>query len=158
MIPKICLININPVVVEKGLLWIAGHSLHLYGSETFSRTGSKRQNIVTTLAPMACFTHKTQRIWWTVSQELWRKTKSLFLSLVIVYVTPVISQWLSWHHSVTRRCLRHCQVWSWKDTRGIWAGMTCSQQVPEKLPFYIFYIKEELGFSEMSYLTKEFCS
>ena len=47
VLSKSPLININPIVMERGLLWTTGNPFHLYGSEAISGTGDKRTSIMT---------------------------------------------------------------------------------------------------------------
>ena len=47
-------ININPVVVWRGLWWITRHPFHLYGSEGVSGTGEVKWSEVTQLCPTLC--------------------------------------------------------------------------------------------------------
>ena len=46
VLSKSHLININSVVVERGLLWITRHPFQLYGSEAISETEDRKPNII----------------------------------------------------------------------------------------------------------------
>ena len=51
LVSKRHIININPVVEQRGLLRITRHPFHLYGSEVIPETEDKRPNIITKDAP-----------------------------------------------------------------------------------------------------------
>ena len=62
MLSRTHLIDINPVVVEKGLLLITRHPFHLYGSEVFSEA-DERSMVITKDTPTALITGKFGGFW-----------------------------------------------------------------------------------------------
>lgn len=65
-ISKIHVININLVLVEKGLLWITGHLFHLYATEVIFRKHEKETND----APIALIAQEIPRLWGTLDEDL----------------------------------------------------------------------------------------
>lgn len=92
---------------------------------------------------------KIPRVLGTVSQEPWRKTNYIFLSLIIWMITifishnsvPAASHWISWCHSITRKYLMCCQVWKekiWEVFEMVWLGFWAySRETPLLCIFYL---------------------
>ena len=75
---KVAFNNINPVVVERDLLWKTRRPFSLYGSEMILGTQNRRPNIITKDAPITLITREIPKVWWAVSQALWMKTKYIW--------------------------------------------------------------------------------
>ena len=75
------LINTNPVVVERGLLWTTRHPFRPYSSEAISGTEGKRPNIITKDAPVALTAQEILRFW-----ELWVRKKELRPNICEKYI------------------------------------------------------------------------
>ena len=69
VLSKSHLININPVTVQRGLLWITRHSFHLHSSKVISGTEDKRPNSWQKMSPLLLLLMKLQGF-----GELWART------------------------------------------------------------------------------------
>ena len=70
--------NMSPVVVERGSLEVTGHTFPFYDSKVFLETEDTKPNIIAKDVPISLII-KILRILGAVSQELWMKTKCIFL-------------------------------------------------------------------------------
>ena len=70
--------NMSPVVVERGSLGVTGHTFPFYDSKEFSGTGHKTK-YYSKRFPI-CLIIESLRILGAVGQELWMKTKCIFLT------------------------------------------------------------------------------
>lgn len=70
--------NISSIVVERGSLEVTGHTFLFYDSKEFSETGHKTKYYSKRF--LISLIIKSLRILGAVGQELWMKTKCIFLT------------------------------------------------------------------------------
>ena len=79
MLSKSLLINIKPVLLERGFLEITRHQFHFYDSVAFAEMEDKTPSIITKmLSFLLSLGMLSPRIWGAVSQELWMQNKYMW--------------------------------------------------------------------------------
>ena len=65
--------------MEGGLLKITKHPCHLCSSEALSGTQDRRTNTIIKIVPILLLAQKISSVWEAMSQELWRKSKCIYI-------------------------------------------------------------------------------
>lgn len=88
LVSKRHIININPVVEQRGLLRITRHPFHLYGSEVIPETEDKRPNIITKDAHTALISQDILRVFGAVSQDSGHLNDQIYIFLINHNILP----------------------------------------------------------------------